>query len=175
MVDARSKEIIKLRQRMDKLLLAQLHSGLRIIWSIAENNEIWLTNGFVAVMYDVDNIVFAQDNAFDDNQLQSIINIGKKFADSENAYIDYYKGAGSKFSAILKDRTGNKLQINYDYYKLFGDKFNYKLYVPVDGNKNTPVVFVYYFNDFVGLILPISKSKKDLEELDDSKSNEQAN
>lgn len=156
MVDCNNKDIIALRKRTDKLLLGLLHVGGYIKESVSEVNELWLSNGSAAVLYDADDINLSETKMQRIEALNDFAECGRMCTEKPEAHIKYFKPSGDRLGAVLEDKAGVRLMINYDYMKLFGDKFNYKLYSPLESDVlQTPAVFVYYFDDLVGFILPI--------------------
>lgn len=156
MVDGNSKDITALRKRTDKLLLGLLHLGGYIKESVSETNELWLSNGIATVLYDADDINLSEGKMQRVEALNAFADCGRLCVNKPEAHIKYYKPSGERLGAVLEDKSGTRLMINNDYVKLFGDKFVYKLYSPLKEDVlQTPVVFVYYFDDLVGFILPI--------------------
>ncbi len=161
MVDSNSKDIVALRKRTDKLFLGLLHVGGYIKESVTETtNELWLSNGIAAVLYDADDINLSEDKMQKVEALNSFADCGRMCVNKPEAHIKYYKPSGDRLGAVLEDKSGTRLMINNDYVKLFGDKFVYKLYDPLKEDVlQTSVVFVYYFDDLVGFILPIESKQ----------------
>lgn len=88
--------------------------------------------------------------------INEIVERGRQCVNKPEAHVKYYKPSGDRLGAVLEDKTGCRLMVNNDYLKLFGDKFIYKLYSPLKEDVlQVPTVFVFYFDDLVGLIMPI--------------------
>ena len=156
MVDGNSKDVAALRKRTDKFFLGFLHVGGYIKKSVSDTNELWLSNGSAAVLYDVDDINLTENKMQRTEALNEFAECGRMCVNKPEAHIKYYKPSGERLAAVLEDKSGTRLMVNNDYIKLFGDKFVYRLYAPLESDVlQTPAVFVYYFDDLVGLILPI--------------------
>lgn len=156
MIDNRNKDIVALRKRMDKLLLGLLHNGGYIRESVSDTTELWLTNGIAAVLYDSDDVNLSEEKMQKTSAINEIVECGRQCVNKPEAHVKYYKPSGDRLGAVLEDKTGCRLMVNNDYLKLFGDKFIYKLYSPLKEDVlQVPTVFVFYFDDLVGLIMPI--------------------
>ncbi|QNK41846.1 hypothetical protein [Caproicibacter fermentans] len=156
MIDNRNKDIVALRKRMDKLLLGLLHNGGYIRESVSDTTELWLTNGIAAVLYDSDDVNLSEEKMQKTQAINEIVECGRQCVNKPEAHVKYYKPSGDRLGAVLEDKTGCRLMVNNDYLKLFGDKFIYKLYSPLKEDvMQVPTVFVFYFDDLVGLIMPI--------------------
>lgn len=155
MIDNRNKDIVALRKRMDKLLLGLLHNGGYIRESVSDTTELWMTNGIAAVLYDSDDVNLSEEKMQKTQAINEIVECGKQCVNKPETHVKYYKPSGDRLGAVLEDKTGCRLMVNNDYLKLFGDKFIYKLYSPLKEDVlQVPTVFVFYFDDLVGLIMP---------------------
>lgn len=122
--------------------------------------ELWLSNNFAAVLYDSDDINLSEVKMQSTPSINDLVQCGKQCVTKPEAHVKFYKPSGDRLGAVLEDKAGNRLMINNDYLKLFGNKFIYKIYSPLPKDElQVPAVFVFYFDDLVGIILPIESKQ----------------
>jgi hypothetical protein len=161
MISGTDKNIAALHKRMDKVLTDIIYRGGKA--GIADvDGQPWLTNGIAAVIYDENSLIFAADKMEEIQGIKSFAVPGQRLAFLPNAHLEYLKPSGTCLAAQLKDDSGRRLMINNTYYHLFGDKFDYKLYIPGDRDElQDPAVYVFYLDELVGLILPIKQKAEE--------------
>ncbi len=160
MISSTNKDIMSLHKRMDKVLIDIIYRGGKAGIAYV-GDQPWLSNGTAAVIYDENSVIFATDKTEEIQGIGSMAAPGQRLAFLPNARLEYLKPSGTCLAAQLKDDNGRRLMINNTYYHLFGDKFDFKLYVPSDRDElQTPVVYVFYLDELVGLILPIKQQKE---------------
>ena len=145
---------------MDKALTDMLYLGCKVKFADVDGQP-WLCNEYAAVIYDENSVIFSNEKMEGVQGIAVIAEAGQRLAFLPNAHLEYLKPSGTCLAAQLKDDTGRRLVINNTYYHLFGDKFDFKLYIPGDRDElQEPVVYVFYLDELVGLILPIKQQKE---------------
>lgn len=155
-----NKNIVALHKRMDKVMTDMIYLGSKA--KVADvNGQPWLSDGMAAVIYDENSIIFSNEKMEEIQGIEDLVIPGQRLAFLPNAHLEYLKPSGNCLAAQLKDDRGNSLLINNFYYHLFGEKFDFKLYIPGDRDElQMPVVYVFYLDELSGLILPITKPKE---------------
>lgn len=155
------KEVIALRKRMDRHFTGLIYNGIKIKHSADSSGDHWLCDGIASAVYDEEEIIFDKNRFEELTALNGFVDVGQEVNDLPNARLEYLKPCGTCLAAQLKDESGRRLMINNAYYHLFGNKFDFKLYVPNNESElQAPAVFVYYLDDLVGIILPVKNRQE---------------